>query len=158
MASTWVEADGWGRACLSWWPGEPGSQSRGPALHPRPMLHPHSAVRTRQDREPMWMLDEGGSHDPRQTPCPFRTDGSLLWLQGVTAVASHPDALEGCSEHSYRYLEGAHQGEQGPGTKGNWPGPCAAKIKSFLACLPAPRSNQSSMALSRLPKQEPRGG
>lgn len=57
-------------------------------------------VSTQQEREPTWVLDEGGSHDLSQTSSPFRTNGSLLWPPGLIAVASHSCALGGCSENS----------------------------------------------------------
>lgn len=50
--------------------------------------------------------EEGGSHDPSQTPCPSRTDGSLLWPQGLMADIFHSHAFGGSSEPPARCLKG----------------------------------------------------
>lgn len=112
-AAARTEAGGWRRVCHSWRP---------PAPHALSL----SAVSTLRDPEPAWVLgDEDGSHASSQTPCPFRTNGSLLWPQGFIAAVSHPCALGCSSQHTGACLKG------GPPRTVDlaWPGPSVPKIK-----------------------------
>lgn len=107
---------------------------------PRCVPAPQSAPNTTGRLRGCWMK-AGVTISARRGP--FRTNGSLLWPQGLIATVSHRCALDGCSELPDRCLREGHQREPGMGGQEwrrppakmqwdlVWPGPCAPKVKSF---------------------------
>lgn len=81
---------------------------------PRCVPAPQSAPNTTGRLRGCWMK-AGVTISARRGP--FRTNGSLLWPQGLIATVSHRCALDGCSELPDRCLREGHQREPGMGAR-----------------------------------------